>query len=362
MASSPVDAADMGAGPDAAADRCEAGIFDESPLHGRVFVDVDGDVVTRYRFGFEPGADAPVVEPAVELRAAGSDRVVAARSCADGRYGFDGPLAPGDHLRSLPGLSQPGQVVSSNQAYRLPRAIAEGSVQVVTIGDSVPKLGPDPLFPAQLSSRLQAFGATVDDQNVAVPGSTSGEWLPGGGYFEGRLGPLLAEADVVMISLGGNDFFALVDEATASSNPDVAALQARFEEVVDQVLQNVVMILDEIRQRAPQADIVWVLYPNFARSSAWKALVGDFIGVVDFTLDRTLRQVRARLVERGVLVADMLEATRGVDLDPLLFDEVHLSGAGHDFYAEEIFRVLGGVTIEEGGASVEGDVALAQQP
>ena len=344
---------------DTGGDPCAEDILGASPLRGRVFVDLDADTLSRHLIGYAPSVDVPVERPVVELLRPDGGPRLRARSCADGRYGFDAAtLAPGDYLRALPeAVERPGQVASSNQAYRLPRALQEGSVQVVSIGDSVPRVGPQPWFSARLSARLEAFGATVEDQNVAVPGSRSNEWLPGTAYFEDWLGPLLPEADVVLISLGGNDFFQLADQSP-KEQPDLVALQREFEAAVAQVLENIDVIVSELRRRAPQADLVWVLYPNYASSGIWETRVGkDYIGLVNFLLVRTLRQVRAKLVRNRVLVVDMLEATRDEELDPLLFDEVHLSAAGHARYADEIFWTLGGVALQE-GAAVVGDVAL----
>jgi hypothetical protein len=54
-------------------------------------------------------------------------------------------------------------------------------------------------------------------------------------------------------------------------------------------------------------------------------------------------------IDDDLLLADMYGASHTLDapLDDYMVDELHFNSAGHTFYAEEIFKTLGGVLVGE---------------
>ena len=90
----------------------------------------------------------------------------------------------------------------------------------MTFGDSVPVVGDAPMFPDRLATLIGDL-AEVDSRNIAVGGTLSTDWVPGSNYFENRLRPNIADADVIVISVGGNDITSSLD-ASALQDIDKA--------------------------------------------------------------------------------------------------------------------------------------------
>ena len=217
-------------------------------------------------------------------------------------------------------------------------------VHILAIGDSLPVQGAQPTFPLRLADRLSPLVDTTVD-NAAVSGSTSTQWLPGGAYWTSNVEPGLANADIVLISIGGNDFLNLAASANIGNIPQVLAdAEALLVEVVD----NVRTIAAEIHEVRPEADVVFTLYVDYSQSniSPW-----DLVSLLPAgTIYDLLADARSMMPpEDEVVVVDVLEPSTMLDvpLDDLLVDPLHFSDAGHDFYADEIFATLGGVVASD---------------
>ncbi len=311
----------------------------EPSIGGRVYEDGDCSAQSLRAQRFVAPADSGLGGELVQLL--GAHPAAERATCPDGTFAF-GALPAGSYLLALP---RPGPCTSNNRPVRLPDAIRSGAVTLVTFGDSIPAYGAEPFFPARLAALLRPL-APVSDVNLAVPGTMTTDWLPGTALFENTLAPELAAADVAIISLGGND---IQNFANCWSGCDPAELAARMEEFpafFAEVLARIHIILDEVRARAPQADVVYLIYPNYGRSSFWAEYAGEWIGLVELVLDNTLRDMRRDLSRvPGVLLADLLAATAQEDLDRFLSDPLHLSDAGADFWAREVFQTLGGALV-----------------
>lgn len=260
---------------------------------------------------------------------------------------FDGQTCPDGSIRVAQGfapfivnLETTNTVTSRNAARFMTRAVEGEEMRMVVFGDSIPVFGPTPYFPNILRTKLQSW-TSVDLENIAVSGSTSDEWIPGSVHFESRLRAQLGEADLIVFSLGGND---LQDFAYGLDPNNVTEEIGKIPAVVDQIILNLGLIIDEVRRLNPEADIVWLLYPNYARSTAWAEILTPQYASLGITfLESTLKDVRKRMAEKDILILDMLGATAGQDLDGLLIDPLHLNAAGHQFWANELFKLLGGV-------------------
>lgn len=308
----------------------------EPAIRGAVFRDEEAAATSRHA---HPALDTVpgIGEVALKLRDGSGEPLRTRRSCASGAFALGG-LAEGTYALELEAPSH--QPTTSNVPERFPEAVAEGAVTVVTFGDSIPSYGPQPWFPARLADRLDPL-AQVANVNVAEPGSWSEDWLPGETYFEERLEPELDHADVIVFSAGGNDLKGLVDRAQT----DPLAAAEELPERVDEVIANLEVIVEAIRERAPRVDLVYVVYPNYAYSTAWNERTDGAGELVAEFIQPELERLRQRMAEQGVLLADMLGAIDEDAIDPLLFDELHLDEQGHRRYARELFEVLGGVRI-----------------
>lgn len=321
---------------------CGSPILREGLPHGHVYRDVDGGDRSRYAGGFSP-PDTPL--EGVALRLLGSELEL--ESCPLGDYVFPAPSG----LYVVAPEAHEGDCSQRNCATRFPNAIEEGLVKIVTLGDSVPVQGAAETFPDRVAELVSAL-ADVEEVNLAVSGTQSSDWIPGGTQFE-QVRDELVDADVVLVSLGGND---VLNFASTADLSDLAALLTGAQATVDQVATNVRDIAAEIRVANPDADVVFCLYPDYSQATGtppWSDLGFLPPGVVSSLL------VRARdsfAPEDDIVLVDLFGLTPElpIALDDYLADALHFNDVGHDLYAHEIFRALGGVIV--------GPSPLASQP
>ena len=328
---------------------------------GRVYADTDANDLSVYALGLQDGVDEPTAELVVSLLGADGAEVATTTTCADGTYAF-ADLEPGVYVAE-PALSPGAECTSRNCARRFPKAVREGHVSIVTIGDSVPVTGDAPFFPTKLATLLDGV-AVIDSENIAVGGTTSHHWLPSTSLFENALTPRLAEADVLIISLGGNDLMAYV--SGFFQNPELledldAAIAGAKDEVLA-IMERILVIVAAVQSINPDLDIVYCLYPNYGQAvdtSPW-GLVDTFLGT-EVMLD--ILDLARDIVPYGpgMQLADLYGAFEDLPLDDYLFDPLHFNAEGHTVYAETLFQVLGGVLIGPSPLSPNGsaDIGLA---
>ena len=266
-----------------------------------------------------------------------------ATTCADGDYGF--PL-PGEGTYVVEVPYSGAECRSRNCPKRLGQAIREGRIKMVTVGDSLPVVGGQPPFPDRLATLLSGV-ATVDNVNVAVPGARSFEWLPGSEYFNNRLAPQIADADLLVISLGGNDIvsfaydYILGGGAFGGGDPLDAAKAE-----VSSIAANLIATLDAAEAINPDFDAVYVLYPNYGQATQtmpWN-LVNGILG--DDAMVELLDHARQTIpFDRDLILADLFAAFMETKLDNYLVDWLHFEDNGATIAAEAIFHALGGVHV-----------------
>jgi lysophospholipase L1-like esterase len=309
-------------------------------VSGRLYEDGDESAKTLYVQTFDPREDTPLADTPIALLDGAGERTTT--TCADGTFAFGG-LTAGLYVLD-PGLPAARRTTSTNRGARFATAIREGHVRIVAFGDSVPVYSPDPPFPERLGALLAPL-ADASVTNVAVSGSRSVEWLPDQRYFRERLRPHLADADVVVFTLGGNDVLTYLWGFPADQ-AEAFEMLAGVPALIDGILVNVEAIVAAVHAENPQADIVYCLYPDYPASSYWEDSVGPYIGLVQLAFANELAGIRATTADLdGIVLADLHAATRGRDLDTLLIDPLHLSDEGADLYAVEVFRALGGVIV-----------------
>ena len=322
-----------------------ATVQSDAAVAGKLYYDSDGQDRSTYESGFEKDNDEPIA--AVPLRLLHADGEMEASSCQDGSYAFNG-LSDGVHLVVPDPVD--GDCLQKNCARRFPEAVAEGQVKIVTMGDSVAVVGSKPLFPKRVKSLFSDL-VEIKNRNVAVGGSLSTQWVPGSSYFDTRLAPELSNADVVVMSIGGNDIVNSLDMA-ALQNPQKALddLMVLIQGISDNVLETA----DAIKEINPDIDILYCLYVNYGNASIspWNLVNG--LAPEDAVAD-LLSSARDSIgADEDIIMVDLFGASEQLDnLDDYLADALHFNDLGHTFYAEEIFKALGGVLIGEsplGGA------------
>ena len=239
---------------------CDPAAKDLTPaVVGTIYQDNDLSDESIYNAGFDTAIDAPLPGIVLSLISAEDERTFL--SCDDGSFAT-GNLPDGTYLLS-PALDLDQHTSSKNLPRRLPEAVREGQLTIVTFGDSVPVEGSSYLFPARLADLLAPL-AEITNHNVAVGGTTSQDWVPGTNLFENTLVPRLEGADVIIISLGGNDVLVYANNAMASGGGIMAAVDG-FNDFLLELLDTVYTIAHEIRNHNPTVDIVYCLYPNKSR-------------------------------------------------------------------------------------------------
>ncbi len=243
---------------------------------------------------------------------------------------------------------------SHNQPHHLREAIDAGRIKMVAFGDSNSVFGSDKPYPQWVAEYLSNF-AEVELTNVAVLGSQTIHWVPGGAFW-GNLEPLLADADLITFTLIGNDFWDHFGTPPFTWEELWAKIQS-FPAVYEQALANISDIVEEIRSYNPDVDIVYVVYPIFSNSSLWRDLVGaemwPLFRLVNAGIFGDIRRRESQNDE--LLLADMMGYfPLDLLLDEYLFDQIHPNDLGHRLYGEQVFAALGGAIIEDGEAVVGG--------
>jgi len=330
--------------------------LEELQLSGRLYVDGDGGDASIHDSSFDTDTDSPLSGVSVQLFGAGDAQT--GTSCDTGEFHF-GDLAEGSYVLA-PDLDVDGNCMQRNCTKRLPQALEEGAVKIVTMGDSVPVVGDDTLFPERLATLLEDL-ADIDNTNVAVGGSVSTQWLPGTANFENRLAPELSDADVVIMSIGGNDITQSLD-ASALQDPE-GAVENTYE-LVAEIAENVRDTVSAMREINPDIDVVYCIYVDYGQASIFPwGIVANLVGQEAIT--DVLKTARESIsVEEDILVADLFGASHQLDdpLDDYLADALHFNDRGHTLYAEEIFMTLGGFVIGDGPLNGQARANIGSTP
>ena len=306
---------------------------------GQLYVDMDQSERSLWDGGSFAAPDEGIEGRTVTLYGPGG--TVETTTCADGTFGF-GDLNGRSYVTAV--AWEEGDLCRTRNCQGgLAAGLDRGRVKIVTLGDSVPVVGDAPFFPQRLADMLEPF-AEVENVNIAVGGTTSADWVPGTPNFDQRFEPHIDSADIVIVSVGGNDFLQYANGAF--SNPSEAI--AGFPDFVREVMGRVLLVKDTVAVRNPGADLVYLLYPDYSQSQTWADQFGFAISVIQGLVADALEQILDELgPEEDVLMVDFYGYFRdtGLNLDAHLYDMLHFNDAGQQIYAERIFEVLGGVSI-----------------
>ena len=342
----PLGCGDSGPGEEVLPDCETAEISDGASAYGRLYVDADATDSSLYDQQWDDNADTPVGARALTLRGASGKETTG--SCADGTYAFN-DLDDGVYL--VEADSRDEKCLQKNCPRSLGPAVDRGELVLLTWGDSVPAYGGSPYFPKRLKNMLSDL-VDVDNRNVAEPGSESTDWLPGAAYYEQHLVPNIADADLVVMSIGGND---LVAELSGVDLTDIDGAVEQAYTLMAEILENVRTTVEALRELNPDADYVYCLYVDYSLSTIGGWGLADLF-LPEGTVSQLISDARDLVgIDDDLLLADMYGAshTLTAPLDDYMVDELHFNSAGHTFYAEEIFKTLGGVLV--GDSPLGGD-------
>jgi len=314
----------------------------EIAVHGRAYIDTDESDRSTYTGG--PGEDDIPLEPALLIHSS-DNQEIDVETCDDGSYRSE-QLSSGTFFVQHQ-IPQGQRCTTSNCPGRFAQKIAEGETPIMlTFGDSIAVIGDAPIFPERVRTLFSGL-TDIENRNVAVAGTTSRDWLPRGNYFMSRLTPHLEDADLIVITIGGNDVLQYVGSIGIPN--DIPAAVEGAKNVVRQVVSNVGEILTAIRTVNPDADIAYCLYADYSQATGhpiW-GLVGSFLG--PDTVGEILRLARESFPtdDEHLILIDMFGAAQGLPLHDYLYDQLHFNDLGQSLYAEEVFTTLGGVLVGE---------------
>lgn len=328
------------------ADRCVE-IESEVVVSGYFFDDLDVSERSAYTAG-RSDDDAPLA-PSVMVVGATPDQYEISTCADDGHYQIGG-LSEGVYLVAP---TMEGRECSTNNcSSSFVQAIEEdGRAVMVTFGDSLAVYGEAPMFPDRFATLIGSV-AEIDNRNIAIAGSTSYDWLPEGNYFQSRLVPHLSDADLIVITVGGNDLMELISDAV-SLLADIPGAVAEARRIIRQVITNLESMIEAIRAINPNVDIAFCLYPDYTQATGtiWQT-INNVVGQGELAL--MIEEARAAFPSdaHNLILVDVYGAAKGIPLKDYLWtrsngqiDPLHFSALGQVLYAEELFKSLGGVLI-----------------
>ena len=309
----------------------------------QVYADVDGSALSDLAQGLG-GDDWPV--PGLLLRLARGAEASTLTTDADGRATFAGVGDGSWLLRPVLELTYdpPPACTSHNVPSRLTAKLLSGDgtpLVYVALGDSSPKIGssegrPYPVRLKALLDPLLPGGVTL--YNQADPGTVTADWLPGATDFEQARGAV-ASADLITLTLGGNDMQNAVSGGSIANAPAV----------INQAIQNLKVILAGLREVNPTADLVVTVYPNYSKADVWLQYVpSSMIDMLRAAMETAVKKMRTELASvDGVLIGDVYGELQAADMNLFMYDALHVNDLGHAVYAQVIFRALGGVVMPD---------------
>jgi lysophospholipase L1-like esterase len=248
-----------------------------------------------------------------------------------------------------PGYSPANEADSGSRTARQDPApadtaplLADGD-RVVLIGDSLATEAP-PTYADLLPAAASRHGAKgVETVNLAEPGTTSADWLPGSPLFEQQLAPELDGADLVLITVGGNDLQAGVGatDGVEALSTGASSADAAFD-AIEASGRNMRKTFAAIRRINPKTSIAYVAYPDYSAATAWQQNGSAAALALGVGLSSLLDAAQSAGPDAVVDMLAETDAHQG-GVDPLLADDPeYLGPEGHRFYAERIAALLAG--------------------
>ena len=215
-----------------------------------------------------------------------------------------------------------GSTPTPEPVPREPKPLLGDGDRVVLIGDSLATEAP-PTYADLLPAAAAKDGADgVETVNLAEPGTTSADWLPGTALFDERLAPELADTDLVLITVGGNDLQEGIGatDGVEALGTGASSADAAFD-AIEATGRNMRKTFAAIRRANPKTKIVYVAYPDYSAATAWQQNGSAATLALGVGLGSLLDAARSAEPDA---VVDMLAETDAHNggVDPLLADKV----------------------------------------
>lgn len=214
----------------------------------------------------------------------------------------------------------------------VPAFAAEEKLNFLSLGDSI-AAGAGLLMPSR-----QAYGAIVSNtngynfKNDAVSGHTTQDML--GRINEKRVANDIKNADIICISIGGNNFLhgdvpALLSEALKEKD------FSRFDEIAESYYEDLGAIMDYIKGLSPDAVILMqTLYNPMYIADELREVYQEGADRINGTVRRYLRDNEG--VYTIVEVAEVFGDNEGL----ITADYIHPNSKGHVVIAGEVLKTL----------------------
>lgn len=216
--------------------------------------------------------------------------------------------------------------------------LLEPGDKVVVAGDSLGIAGSAQPYPDRLAGEV---GGDLDVVNLSEPGATTRDWLPSGSLFKRKLTPALGGADLLLITLGGNDLESALGAASGPTGLEAAQSaegSARVLKEFDGISRRLEKLIAAAGKGNPDLRVAFVSYPDYSQAKAYQRGRNQLEIIAFRTALARLNQAAMRA--KPDLVIDLLTKTSEGNVDRLLADDEHLSDAGHALYAKTIVAVL----------------------
>ena len=318
--------------------------FAQTDIAGQIFYDADASNVTLYEQEIDTGEDG-YNDVAVTLLSSAGYRELTTINTVSVPGAFTQTLtAEEEYAYAHLNISNSQICTGHNRGFYTGYALVNRDINVVAFGNIVAETGDTKAqiatFDGPLALTLgKIAGAEAVTMNTAfVANSTASSWLPETGENWSSVESMLADADLVVFTLGLEEILA------ASADP------VNTDVDLDQVIDDIETIYAEIKETATGADVVFVIPPNFSLGADWPL---DASGTDVFTnMTGTLRISMTDI--DTLILADLYLASDVVaDFDALLEEADTLGTAGHIWLANEVFKALGGFVAADFAEDVE---------
>ena len=214
----------------------------------------------------------------------------------------------------------------------VPAFAAEEKLNFLSLGDSI-AAGAGLLIPSR-----QAYGAIVSNtngynfKNDAVSGHTTQDML--GRINEKRVADDIKNADIICISIGGNNFLhgdvpALLSEALKEKD------FSRFDEIAESYYEDLGAIMDYIKGLSPDAVILMqTLYNPMYIADELREVYQEGADRINGTIRRYLRD------NEGVYTIVEVAEAFGDNEELITADYIHPNSKGHVVIAGEVLKTL----------------------
>lgn len=195
------------------------------------------------------------------------------------------------------------------------------------------------------SDRFRKTG--LDLENLGFPGATSSDLLIPGGQLDQALAAIKEreedgdpdnEVEVITIEIGGNDLLSLISgDSPCVREPLEAECQQRFSDVMFVFRKSFTKVMTDLRQAAPQAQIVAITLFNPFSGTGNFLEAGADLAVAQLNAVVT---VVATSSDVGALVADTFYLFRGRGPELIAADGIHPNDEGYRLMAEAVLAAL----------------------